>query len=101
MKIYKEKRIDVAVDGKLRTVSVEELLRLITYGKQPALTKQGQQDLTTLLSLLADIFLMGDWLLQSPWAVTSAELKRLKKRQDGYGDSGGSGSTTGSSNSPS
>jgi hypothetical protein len=101
MKIYKEKLIDVAVNGKLRTVSVQELARLITTGKEPALTKQGQQDLTTLVALLANIFLMGDWLLQSPWAVTSAELKRLKKRQRGYDDSGGSGSTSGSSGSPS
>ena|ERR1035437_2262537 len=98
MKIYKEKRIDVAVDGKLRTVSIQELSRLITNGKEPALTKQGQQDLTTLVSLLVNIFMQGDWLLQSPWAVTSAELKRLKKRQRVYDDFG---STTGSSGSPS
>jgi hypothetical protein len=79
MKIYKGKLIDVAVNGKLRTVSVQELSRLITNGKEPALTKQGQQDLTTLVRLLAEFFAEGDWLLQSPWAVTSAELKRLKK----------------------
>ena len=69
MKIYQEKSIDVCVAGKLRMVSLNELLRLIVDGKNPALTKQGQADFKKLIGLIAQIQIEGDWLLQSPWAV--------------------------------
>ena len=71
MKIYHEKSIDVCVNGKLRMVSLNELLRLIVAGKTPALTKQGHADFKKLIGLLAQIQIQGDWLLQSPWAVPS------------------------------
>ena len=69
MKIYDTKTIDVCVKGKLRMVSLHELLRLIEAGKTPALTKQGHTDLKKLIGLLAKIQIQGDWLLQSPWAI--------------------------------
>jgi hypothetical protein len=69
MKIYDTKTIDCAVNGKLRMVSLHELLRLIEAGKTPALTKQGHADLKKLIGLMAQIQIQGDWLLQSPWAI--------------------------------
>ena len=69
MKIYHEKSIDVCVNGKLRMVSLNELLRLIVDGKNPALTKQGHADFKKLIWLMAQIQIQGDWLLQSPWAI--------------------------------
>ena len=78
MKIYQEKSIDVCVNGKLRMVSLNELLRLIIAGKNPALTKQGHDDLKKLIGLIAQIQIQGDWLLQSPWAVPT-EFKTDKK----------------------
>jgi O-glycosyl hydrolase len=71
MKICDEKSLDVAVNGKLRTVSVSKLLRLIVDGKTPALTRQAGDDLKRLMWLLTQIHIQGDWLLQSPWAVPS------------------------------
>ena len=78
MKIYQEKLIDVCVNGKLRMVSLNELLRLIVAGKNPALTKQGQDDFKKLIGLIAQIQIEGDWLLQSPFAVPT-EFKSGKK----------------------
>ena len=69
MKIYQEKSIDVCVNGKLRMVSLNELLRLIVAGKNPALTKQGHADFKKLIRLISEIQTQGDWLLQSRWAV--------------------------------
>lgn len=69
MKIYDSKTIDVCVSGKLRMVSLNELLRLIVAGKKPALTKQGQADFKKLIGLITQIQIQGDWLLQSPWAI--------------------------------
>jgi hypothetical protein len=69
VKIYDAKTIDVADNGKLRTVSLKELHNLIIDGKTPALTKQGHSQLKQLIWLLAKIQIEGDWLLQSPWAV--------------------------------
>ena len=77
MKIYDAKTIDVAVNGKLRMVSLNELLRLIVDGKNPALTKQGHDDFKRLIGLTAQIQIQGDWLLQSPWAVPT-EFKNGK-----------------------
>jgi len=77
MKIYQEKLIDVCVNGKLRMVSLNELLRLIVDGKNPALTKQGHSDLKKLIWLIAQIQVQGDWLLQSPWAIPT-EFKNCK-----------------------
>ena len=71
MKIYQEKSIDVCVGGKLRMVSLTDLLRLIVAGKNPALTKQGHADFKKLIGLIAQIQIEGDWLLQSPWAATN------------------------------
>jgi hypothetical protein len=71
MKIYDTKTIDVGVNGKLRTVSLKQLLRLITDGKTPAISRQGQADLKKLIWLLAQIRIEGDWLFQSPWAVAN------------------------------
>jgi len=78
MKIYDTKTIDSAVNGKLRMVSLNELLRLIVDGKNPALTKQGHADFKKLIRLIAQIQIEGDWLLQSPWAVPT-EFKSGKK----------------------
>ena len=78
MKIYQEKNIDACVNGKLRMVSLNELLRLIVDGKNPALTKQGHDDFKKLIGLIAQIQIQGDWLLQSPWAVPT-EFKSGKK----------------------
>jgi len=39
MKIYDTKTIDVGVNGKLRTVSLGQLFRLISDGKTPALSR--------------------------------------------------------------
>lgn len=78
MKIYQTKTIDVAVNGKLRMVSLNELLRLIVAGKNPALTKQGHVDFKKLIGLIAQIQIEGDWLLQSPFAVPT-EFKDGKK----------------------
>lgn len=78
MKIYDTKTIDVAVNGKLRTVSLKELHRLIVDGKTPALTKQGQADFKKLILLLAQIQTEGDWLLQSPWAILTEYSKSSK-----------------------
>ena len=69
MKIYDTKTIDVAVNGKLRTVSLKELHRLIVKGKEPAITKSSLDELKKLILLLAQIQIEGDWLLQSPWAI--------------------------------
>ena len=77
MKIYEEKNLDVCVNGKLRTVSLHDLLRLIVTGKHPALTKQGHDDFKKLTGLIAQIQIHGDWLLQSPWAVPT-EFKNQK-----------------------
>ena len=77
MKIYQEKHLDVCVDGKLRMVSLNELLRLIVAGKNPALTKQGHADFKRLIGLIAQIQIQGNWLLQSQWAVP-AEFKNGK-----------------------
>ena len=78
MKIYDAKTIDVCVNGKLRMVSLTELLRLIVAGKNPALTKQGHADFKKLIGLIAQIQIQGDWLLQSPFAVPT-EFKTGKK----------------------
>ncbi len=78
MKIYDTKTIDCAVNGKLRMASLNELLRLIVAGKNPALTKQGHADLKKLIGLIAEIQIQGDWLLQSPFAVPT-EFKSGKK----------------------
>jgi hypothetical protein len=77
MKTYQQKNIDVCVNGKLRMVSLNELLRLIVAGKNPALTKQGHADFKKLIELIAQIQIQGDWLLQSQWAVP-AEFKNVK-----------------------
>lgn len=77
MKICDEKLLDVAVKGNLRTISVTELLHLIVDGHKPALTKQATEDLKHLTWLLTQIFIKGEWLLESPWAVTSEEFERL------------------------
>lgn len=69
MKIYDSKTLDVCVSGKLRMVSLKELMRLIVAGKNPALTKQGHDDFKKLIRLMAQIQTEGDWLLQSPWAI--------------------------------
>jgi hypothetical protein len=69
MRIYQEKFIDCVVNGKLRMVSLKQLLRLIVDGKNPALTKQGHADFNKLIWLIAQIQIEGDWLLQSRWAV--------------------------------
>jgi hypothetical protein len=66
MKIYETKTIDVAINGKLRMVGLNELLRMIVAGKNPALTKQGHADFKKLIWLIAQIQIQGDWLLQSP-----------------------------------
>lgn len=78
MKIYETKTIDVCVNGKLRMVSLNELLRLIVVGKNPALTKQGHADFKKLIGLIAEIQTQGDWLLQSPFAIPT-EFKSDKK----------------------
>lgn len=78
MKIHQEKSIDACVNGKLRMVSLNELLRLIVAGKNPALTKQGHADFKKLIRLIAEIQIQGDWLLQSPFAVPT-EFKSGKK----------------------
>jgi len=75
MKIYDTKTIDVAVNGKLRMVSLKQLLRLISDGKTPALTKQGHSDLKKLIGLIAQIQIQGDWLLQSRWAIPNEYSK--------------------------
>jgi hypothetical protein len=77
MKIYKEKYIDVCVNGKLRMVSLNQLLRLIVAGKNPALTKQGHADFKKLIALVAQIQIQGNWLLQSPNAVPT-EFEEVK-----------------------
>ena len=69
MKICETKFIDVADNGKLRTVSLNELHSLIIDGETPAITRQGQNQLKQLIGILARIQVEGDWLLQSPWAV--------------------------------
>ena len=78
MKIYQEKLIEVCVNGKLRMVSLNELLKLIEDGKTPTLTKQGHADFKKLIGLIAQIQIEGDWLLQSPWAIPT-EFKTGKK----------------------
>jgi hypothetical protein len=81
MKIYDTKTIDCAVNGKLRMVSLNELLQLINDGKTPALTKQGHDDMKKLIGLIAQIQIQGDWLLQSPWAVpTEFKTNKTSKR---------------------
>jgi hypothetical protein len=59
MKIYDTKTIDVGVNGKLRRVSLKQLLRLIVDGKTPAISRQGHADLKKLIWLLAQIQIEG------------------------------------------
>lgn len=78
MKIYDEKILDIVLNGKLTAVSVTELFQLIADGHRPALTKQGRDDLKRLAWFTAQIFIQGDWLLESPWAVPSEMPKGNK-----------------------
>jgi len=78
LKIYHEKSIDVCVKGKLRIVSLHELLGLIEAGKTPALTKQGHADLKKLIWLMARIQIQGDWLLQSPWTISNPSVTEIR-----------------------
>jgi len=75
MKIYENKILEITIHGKSRTVSVTELFHLIADGYSPALTQQSCDDLRRLLWLATQIFVQGDWLLQSPWAVTTPKEK--------------------------
>ena len=75
MKIYEEKLLEITIHGKLRTVSVTELFHLIADGYSPALTQQSCDDLKRLMWLTTQIFVQGDWLLESPWAVTTPKVK--------------------------
>ena len=74
MKIYDTKTMDVVANGKLRAVSLKQLLRIISDGKTPTLTKQGHSDYKKLIWLIAQIQISGDWLLQSPWAIPNEYL---------------------------
>ena len=76
MKICNTRFIDIADNGKLRTVSLNELHNLILDGETPALTRQGHNQLKQLIGILAKIQIEGDWLLQSPWAVPT-EFQKL------------------------
>lgn len=78
-KIYDQKLLDIAINGKLRTVSVTELFQLIVDGYSPALTEQGINDLKRLMWLNTQIFLQGDWLLQSPLAVPPSQIVKRDK----------------------
>jgi hypothetical protein len=69
MTIFETKTLDVVINGKLHVISLKELHRLILKRKEPAITKEGYADLKKLISLIAQIQIQGDWLLQSPWAI--------------------------------
>ena len=79
MKIYDAKILDVSHNGKLQTVSVTELFQLLADGYTPALTEQASEDLKRLMWLTTQIFIQGDWLLQSKWAVPSSQVVKNDK----------------------
>ena len=79
MKIYDAKTLDVSHNGKLQTVSVTELFQLLADGYTPALTEQASDDLKRLMWLTTQIFIQGDWLLQSKWAVPSSQAEKKDK----------------------
>ncbi len=65
MKIYDAKTLDVFLNGKLQTISVTELFQLIADGFSPILTEQATDELKRLMWLTTQIFIQGNWYLQS------------------------------------
>lgn len=80
MELYDQKLLDVAVHGRLQTVSVNELFQLIVDGFTPTLSETTCNDLKRLMWLTTQIFIQGDWILQPSRAIPFSIVKEEKPK---------------------